>query len=131
MLTLDTPGVIAAADRRDRDHGAVSAAMASESSTVIPAVILAETTSMLRRRLGPLAERAFLEGLIEGTPLVDHEDRLSRVLALMSTYADLGVSFADAAVVACAERHGGTILTMDRRAFDVIARGEGSITLVP
>lgn len=131
MLTLDTSGVIAAADKRDRVHDAVTAAMANESSIVIPAGILAETTYMLRRRLGPPGERAFLEGLVEGEPLVDHEDRFPRVLALMSKYTDLGLSFADAAVVACAERHGGRILTLDRRDFDVIARGEGSMTLVP
>jgi hypothetical protein len=131
MLTLDTSGVIAAADRRDRHHDAVTAAMADGSSMLIPASILAETTYMLRRRLGALGERAFLEGLIDGEPLVDHEDRLLRVVALIAKYADLDLSFADAAVVACAERHGGTILTLDRRDFDVVARGEGSITLVP
>jgi len=131
MLTLDTSGVLAAADKRDRLYKAVTAAIRAYPSMVIPAEILAETTFMLRRRLGPMVERAFLEGLVDGEPLVDHVARFERIVSLVSKYDDLGLSFADAAVVACAERHGGTILTLDRRDFDVVARGEGSITLVP
>jgi hypothetical protein len=131
MLTLDTSGVLAAADKRDRSHRGAIAALADEASMVIPAVILAETTYMLRRRLGPVAERAFLEGLIEGEPLVDQETVLPRVLSLVAKYEDLVLSFSDAAVVACAERHGGRILTLDRRDFDVVAHGEGTITIVP
>jgi len=131
MLTLDTSGVLAAADRTDRSHDEVAATLAAESSMVIPAAILSETTYMLRRRLGALAERAFLEGAAAGEPVVDLEVALPRVLALLSKYDDLDLSFSDAAVVACAERHGGRILTLDRRDFDVVARGEGSITLVP
>lgn len=106
-------------------------ALGEERSIVIPAAILAETTFMLRRRLGSSGERAFLEGLIQGQPLVDHEDRIERVLRLVAKYEDLDLSFADAAVIACAERRGGRILTVDRRDFEVVARGEGSLTLVP
>jgi predicted nucleic acid-binding protein len=40
------------------------------------------------------------------------------------------LGFSDAAVIACAERSGGTIATLDRRDFDVVAP-EASITLVP
>ena len=49
-------------------------------------------------------------------------------LLLAAAYG-VGLS-ADAAVVACAERNGGRVLTFDRRDFDVIAR-EVPITLVP
>jgi predicted nucleic acid-binding protein len=33
-------------------------------------------------------------------------------------------------VIACAERNGGRVLTLDRRDFDVVA-GEGVITVLP
>ena len=35
-----------------------------------------------------------------------------------------------AAVIACAERHGGRVLTNDRRHFPIVARGERSIIVV-
>jgi len=131
MLTLDTSGVLAAADKRDGFHQEVVATLAGDASTVIPAAILAETTYMLRRRLGQVAERAFLDGVVAGQPVAEPETEFARVLALMEKYDDLALSFADAAVVACAERHGGTILTLDRRDFEIVARGEGTITLAP
>jgi predicted nucleic acid-binding protein len=48
----------------------------------------------------------------------------------MERYGDLPLGFADAAVVACAERNGGRILTFDRRDFDVVAADVG-LTIVP
>jgi predicted nucleic acid-binding protein len=48
----------------------------------------------------------------------------------MTRYGDLHLGFADASVVACAERNGGAMLTFDRRDFDVIAR-DVPITVVP
>jgi hypothetical protein len=45
-------------------------------------------------------------------------------------YKDLALGFADASVVACAERSGGRVLTFDRRDLDVVARS-AKITLVP
>jgi len=53
-----------------------------------------------------------------------------RIRELMTRYVDLHLGFADAAVVACAERNGGAVLTFDRRDFDVIAR-DLPITVVP
>ena len=44
-------------------------------------------------------------------------------------YKDLPLGFGDAAVVACAERTGGRVLSFDRRDFSVVA-GEGTITLL-
>ena len=131
MLTLDTSGVIAAADARDRFHDAAVSALSAERALVIPGPILAETMFMLRRRLGTDAERAFLAGLARGEPAVDDRVDFARVSALLERYDDLDLSFADAVVAASAERHGGRILTLDRGSFDAVARGEGSITLVP
>jgi predicted nucleic acid-binding protein len=39
------------------------------------------------------------------------------------------LGFADAAVIACAERRGGKVLTYDQRHFSVVAR-EGTIQIV-
>jgi len=48
----------------------------------------------------------------------------------MRRYADLPLGFSDAAVIACAERSGGSVLTFDRRDFEVVAR-DVPITVVP
>jgi predicted nucleic acid-binding protein len=49
----------------------------------------------------------------------------------MERYESLGLGLADAAVIACAERHRGRVLTFDRRHFPVVAQGEGTITVLP
>lgn len=132
MLTLDTSGIVGAADTQDRAHAAVIEALSSEKGPlIIPAEILSETAYMLERRVGVAALRAFIVGLGGGEPAVDHGSDFVRIGSLMSKYADLELGFADAAVVACAERNGGRVLTTDRRDFDVVARGEGTITVVP
>lgn len=58
------------------------------------------------------------------------EGDLPRIRALVRRYADLPLGFADAAAIACAERHGGRVLTLDLRHFGVVAR-EGRLTLLP
>jgi len=45
-------------------------------------------------------------------------------------YADLPLGFADATVIACAERSGRKVLTLDRRHFGVVAR-EDTIEVLP
>jgi len=49
---------------------------------------------------------------------------------LMSRYAELPLGFAHAAVVACAERNGGTALSFDRDALPAVSR-DLPITLIP
>lgn len=53
-----------------------------------------------------------------------------RIGQLIKRYADLKLGFADASVIACAERSGGRVLTADRRDFGVVAR-EGRIEILP
>src|SRR5439155_17416254 len=92
--------------------------------TVVPVGILAEVDQVLGRRLAPAASLAFLEGIETGETLLDCGDLdLPRIRALMSRYAELPLGFADAAVVACAERNGGTVLTFARDALPAVSRG--------
>lgn len=55
---------------------------------------------------------------------------IARIRYLTRRYANLALGFADASVIACAERNGARVLTLDRRDFGVVAR-EGRIRLVP
>jgi predicted nucleic acid-binding protein len=73
----------------------------------------------------------FLADLERGNLTLDCGDEgLPRVRELVARYSDLPLGYADAAVIACAERHGGLVLTLDRRDFGVVAREE-TIRLLP
>ena len=99
--------------------------------TVVPVGILAEVDESLGRRLASAASVAFLEGIQTGETLLDCGDLdLPRITTLMSRYAALPLRFADAAVVACAERNGGIVLTFDREGLEAISR-DLPITLIP
>ena len=86
---------------------------------------------MIGDRAGQDVLRRFLGGFEDGTTLLDCGDSdIPRIRELMARYADIELGFADACVIACAERNGGGVLTFDRRDFEVVAR-EVPITLVP
>lgn len=132
MLTIDTSGLFALLNRRDPNHRAALASLeADRGPYAIPTGILAECAYLVERRLGAVVMDTFLADLEEGAFLLDcGEEDVPRIRELVRRYADLPLGFADAAVVACAERNGGTVLTLDRRDFGVVAR-EGAITVVP
>ena len=131
LITLDTSALYALLDRRDRDHLAVRGALERDGGPfVVPVGILAEIGYLTERRLGRHALDALLEDLETGAYSLDDAlaDDLPRIRALTHRYADLPLGFADAAVVACAERNAGRVLTLDDD-FAVVAR-EGTIVVV-
>jgi uncharacterized protein len=132
MITLDTSALFALMNRRDPAHPAVREALEKDLGPyLVPAGILADITYLLERRYGMAVLDTFLADLEAGLYRLDCGERdLPRIRALVSRYADLPLGFADAAAIACAERHGGTVLTLDRRDFGVVA-GEGTITVLP
>ena len=132
LITLDTSGLLALLNRRDPDHARVRAAFDDDRGPyLVPAGILAEITYMVEQRLGTRTLDLFLEDLESGAYALDcgHAD-LPRIRALITRYDDLPLGFADASVVACAERSGGRVLTLDVRDFGVVARA-GTVTIVP
>jgi uncharacterized protein len=131
LITLDTSALFALINRRDPDHGRVKEQFMEERSPyIIPCGIMSEIAYLVERRL-PRALDAFLADVDGGAFTIDCGDEdLARVRELVSRYADLDLGYADAAVIACAERHGGRVLTLDQRDFGVVA-AEGSISLLP
>ena len=132
MITLDTSGIVALFVRKDqRYREAVRALEAARMPTVVPVGILGEVDEVLGGRLAPAASLGFLEGIQTGETLLDHGDLdLPRITSRMTRYAAPPLGFADAAVVACAERNGGTVLTFDRDRLQAISR-DLPITLIP
>lgn len=132
IVTLDTSALFALLNRRDPDHERVSQALlADRGPYLVPAAILAEIGYLIEQRLGLEVLDAFLADLQERAFVLEPpDDDLARIQELVARYADLPLGFADAAVIACGERHGGHVLTLDSRHFGTVAR-EGTITPLP
>ena len=132
MITLDTSAVFALANRKDPDHKRVRRVFEADGGPyLVPAGALAEMTFLIEDRLGWQALDAFLSNLADrALSLECGEEDLPRVRELASRYHDLPLGAADASVIACAERNGGRVLTLDRRDFDVVGR-EGKLVVAP
>jgi len=134
LAVVDAGPLYATADADDQDHEASRAVLSrGDLRLVIPALVVAEATYFVGRRLGAQAEAAFLRGLetldIEGpTP----ED-FPRIAELVETYADFPLGGTDASVIALAERLGAAIVvTLDRRHFAAIKpRHRDTFELLP
>jgi predicted nucleic acid-binding protein len=132
LITLDTSALYALLDRRDPDHArALEVLQADPGPYVVPMGILAELAYLVESRLGTAAMDAVLADLESGAYSSDcGEDDLPRIRDLASRYESLPLGYADSAVIACAERSGGRVLTLDQRDFGVVAR-EGTIDVLP
>lgn len=98
---------------------------------LIPVALLGEAGYMVEEWLGASTLRRLIADMRAGFYVLDCGERdLGRIETLVERYADLRLGFADACVIACAERRGGRVLTTDRRHFRIVAR-EGTIELVP
>jgi uncharacterized protein len=132
VITLDATAVVALISTNDRHHRAARRILAEDrGGTVVPAGILSEIARVVGEHLGEPAIRGFFEGVIGGSTYLDCGDSdLPRVMELVARFRERSLGFADAAVIACAERNGGDILTFDRRPFEAVAR-DVPITLLP
>lgn len=131
MITLDTSAVLTVLDRAQRHHDDVVEVLATRGGPfLVPAATLGEVGHFLDHRFTPQVRRAFLDDLRSGAWTLDcGEADLARVTELAERYGDLPLGLVDAAVIACAERHGGGVVSLDHD-FHVVA-GEGTITVLP
>jgi len=129
MITLDTGAVASLVLRDGPQHASAVRALAeAREPVVVPLPILAEIDRALSELASGDAMAALLDGIQRGDTLLDCGDLdLPRIRQLMTAYRDLGL--AGAAVVACAERNGGTILSL-RDALRTVAR-DVPITVLP
>jgi|tagenome__1003787_1003787.scaffolds.fasta_scaffold20508492_3 predicted nucleic acid-binding protein len=130
MIVVDTSGVLALLDADDPDHErCVQALSLGGAPFVVPAGILGEAGYLIEAKLGTRALAGFVDELQSRAFALDcGEDDFAVIASLLERYADLRLGLADAAVVACAERRGAPVLTLDFRDFAPIAR-EGRIAL--
>lgn len=132
MITLDTSALLALLNRGDPQHDRIVSQVAAEPGPfVLPVSMLGELGYLVERRAPFGALAAFLRDIENAAYRLDcGEQDFPRISALVARYADLPLGLVDAAVIACAERNGGRVLTLDLRHFGVVAR-EGRLTILP
>jgi hypothetical protein len=123
-VVFDSGAIIALYFDDDRNHAACLARFSgNRDSFVIPSPLLSEIDYLLMTRAGPQAQSAFLDDLRSGVYGLDRNvDRdLQRISAILETYKALKLGFADASVMAAAERLGTeAIFTTDLRHFRAV-----------
>lgn len=123
-MIVDTSALLAFFDTDEPDHDAVSAVLggATEPLVVSPYVV-AELDYLVASRLGVSAELAALSELAGGAwdlPAIGAEE-LRQACSMIDRYADQRIGVADASNVVLAARYRTrTIVTLDRRHFDVM-----------
>lgn len=135
-LILDTGPLYASLDRSDADHPACRLLIEDATEAlVIPAPVLVEVDYWVRLRLGAGAFVALLADIESGAYRVVDLDAAdySRVRELCDRYADSGVGFVDAAVMAIVERlNEPKLATLDHRHFGLMRpRHRDVIDLLP
>jgi len=132
VITLDTSALYALLNRRDRAHAAAVETLNSDPGPyLVPAATLGEIAFLVEERLGIRVLDLLLADLESGAYTIDcGESDLARARELVRRYEDLSLGYVDAAVIACAERSGGRVMTFDLRDFGAVA-AEGTITILP
>jgi len=122
LAVVDAGPLYATADADDDDHEACRTVLSrGDLRLVVPALVVAEATYFVGRRLGAHLEAAFLQGLggldVEGPSREDFR----RMAELVEQYADFPLGGTDASLIALAERIGASIvITLDRRHFAAV-----------
>ena len=105
LAVVDAGPLYASADSDDRDHAASLATLSRpDLRLVVPALVVAEATHFVGRRLGSVAERAFLKGLADLDVEGPSREDFVRMAELVAQYEDFPLGGTDASVIALAER---------------------------
>lgn len=135
-MIFDTGPLVAAYDRRDRQHRACLPLLTLRGERrILPAPVTVEVSYFLNVRLGPAAFVGFLRQIETGAlavePLIPADYR--RIREVCEQYADSGIDFVDAAVLAVAERlNEPKVATLDRRHFSLMRpRHVAALALLP
>ena len=134
LAVVDTGALMAAIDRDDPWHSACTAVFArTDLRFIIPALCVAETTSMVARNQGPLVESRFLASLASMDVRAPEPEDWTRIAELVEQYANFPLGGTDASVVALAERlRTDIVITLDRRHFATIKpRHHEGLRLLP
>lgn len=134
LAIVDTGPLYAVADADDDQHQSCLAVLERpDLDLIVPALVVAEATYLIGRRLGALAESAFLRGLHVLEVEAPSTDDWAAIADLVERYADFPLGGTDASVAVLADRLGAdVIVTLDRRHFAALrSPAGGSYRLLP
>ena len=122
LAIVDSGPLYAAVDRGDDDHArCVDVLARGDLDLVVPALVVAEVTYMVGRRLGPNVEATFLRSLERVDVEAPAPQDWARIGELVEQYHEFPLGGTDASVVALAERLGtDVVVTLDRRHFAAV-----------
>jgi predicted nucleic acid-binding protein len=122
LAIVDAGPLYAVVDTSDSDHlRSLDVLQRPDLRLIIPALVVAEVTYLIGRRLGSAIEAAFLRGLQDFDIAAPDPADWVRIGELVEQYANFPLGGTDASVVALAERLGtDLIVTLDRRHFGQI-----------
>lgn len=135
MILLDTNGLLANYDRRDRHHEGASRVLMGPQRRLLSAFVLAEPDYLVTRVAGQKAELAVLDDVARGAyelePFTAEDVKAAR--AVVARYADLNLGLPDASIVVLAHRHGcNDVLTLEERhSRSLVGPGAGPFRLLP
>jgi predicted nucleic acid-binding protein len=135
-LVIDTSVVLGLLVREDPDHDrCVGLVDEIDEELVVPAPTLVEIDYWLRKYRAVRGWQRFVDEIAEGRYRLHRGDEreAQRAAALEVEYADLGLGFVDASVIATCETLVETkVATLDRRHFSVVRpRHCDALTLLP
>jgi predicted nucleic acid-binding protein len=135
VLIVDANVLVAAMNRRDRNHARMKALLESRDDRfVVTGYVVAEVAYLVQKFAGPAAEIQFMEAVRDGD---FHQEELGgadldRVVELMRRFRDFPLGAADASVIAVAERLKiREIASIDGHFRAVRPRGIDFFTLLP
>jgi predicted nucleic acid-binding protein len=117
IAVVDSGPLYAVVDADDKDHERSIAALHTPGlRRFVPAMVVAEVSYLLGKRLGPAVEAGFLAGLVALDVQAPDPEDWPRIADLVREYADFPLGATDASVVALAERlNTDLVITLDRR----------------
>jgi len=135
-ILVDTGVLLGAIDADDSAHTESAAVLDLHATQLlVPVTVVAEAAWQLENNVGVEAEAALLDSVIAGELTIVDITAIDyvRAVELIRRYADLGLGFVDASVIAIAERLDViTIATFDRRDFTVVRPAHcGAFDLIP
>lgn len=129
MILLDTSGLLAALDARQRSHDAAKAAIrATAGPLALSPFVLAELDYLISTRVSVTAALRLLADVGDGAYRLESMDATDIVEAadIIERYRDLEIGLADASVVVLSRRYDVTdVLTLDERHFRAILGSRG------
>jgi uncharacterized protein len=135
VLIVDTGPLVSIADRADPHHQACLELLETDPGPLVTTgLVIAEAGYLLDRNLGPNAEIALVDMIVDGTLTVDTLTPADwvRIRELCAIYSNLPLGVVDASVIALAERHNtNRVATLDRRHFHMVRPTIGPFAIAP